>query len=127
VAPEEGQWKITPEGTQWLIEETKRLIEEKKLKETPPPPRTGTELEPELNRYRTDTEPITELKGTVPSQIDILRSIGESLGVGTEKGGGIPLDAIVYYVERTANLDDLTFVWNRLTEMDVPDPVKKRW
>jgi hypothetical protein len=62
----------------------------------------------------------------VPSQSDILREVGEKLAVGRKKGE-VQLDAIIYFVQMTANLDDLTSVWNRLTEMDVSNPVKKRW
>ncbi len=52
----------------------------------------------------------------VPSQADLFRAIGEKLGVGAKKGD-IRLDAITYYVQRTANLDNLSSVWNALTEM----------
>ncbi|MBU1066944.1 hypothetical protein KKE60_04120, partial [Patescibacteria group bacterium] len=63
---------------------------------------------------------------TVPSQADLFRSIGENLGVGAKKGD-VRLDAIIYYVQRTTNLDDLSSVWNALTEMGVANDVKKRW
>ena len=63
---------------------------------------------------------------TVPSQADLFRGIGERLGVGTKKGD-IRLDAITYYVQRTADLDNLSSVWNALTEMGIANDVKKRW
>jgi len=63
---------------------------------------------------------------TVPSQADLFWAIGEKLGVGTKKGD-IRLDAITYYVQRTADLDNLSSVWNALTEMGVANDVKKRW
>ena len=62
---------------------------------------------------------------TVPSQADLFRGICERLGVGTKKGD-IRLDAIIYYVQRTADLDNLSSVWNALTEMGVANDVKKR-
>ena len=60
------------------------------------------------------------------TQADLFRSIGEKLGVGSRKGD-IRLDAITYYVQRTADLDNLTSVWNALTEMGVASDVRKRW
>ena len=48
------------------------------------------------------------------------------MGFGSRKGD-IKLDAVVNYVERIANLDDLSSVWNALTEMGVANDVKKRW
>lgn len=67
-----------------------------------------------------------EITETVPSQSDLFKAIGEKLGVGARKGD-IRLDTITYYVLRTANLDNLTAVWNALTEMGVANDVKKRW
>lgn len=55
-----------------------------------------------------------EISETVPSQSDLFRFIGEKLGVGAKKGD-IRLDAITYYVQRTANLGNLSSVWNALT------------
>jgi hypothetical protein len=46
---------------------------------------------------------------TIPWQADLFRREGESLGVGTKKGD-IRLDAIVRYVERLSDLDDLNSV-----------------
>ena len=96
----EGQWKITPEGRDW--------IEGGEQKET---------------RKKEGEKETTE---TIPSQTDLFRSIGEKLGIGTRKGD-IRLDAIAYYVQRTANLDNLTSVWNALSEMGIANDVKKRW
>lgn len=72
------------------------------------------------------TSPKPKTIPTIPSQADLFRREGVSLGVGTRKGD-IHLDAIVRYVERMANLDDLSDVWNRLTEMGVDNNIKKRW
>jgi len=62
---------------------------------------------------------------TIPSQADPFRSEGELLGVGTRKGD-IQLEAIVKYIERVADLNDLDSVWNALTEMGVADNIKKK-
>ncbi|MBA7711777.1 hypothetical protein ES703_120743 [subsurface metagenome] len=101
---EEGQWKITAEGREWLESDGGREKGEK-----------------------------GEGKGkgeTVPTQADLFRDIGERLRIGIGRGGkqeGTPLDAIIYYVQRTADFDNLTSVWNALTEMGVANDVKKRW
>jgi hypothetical protein len=79
VAEEEGLWEITPDGTESLIEA--------KPKAQPKP--------------KPEPKPAVEEKGAVPSQVDILRSIGESLGVGAKKGE-VCLDVIIYYVQGTA-------------------------
>ncbi|GAG55748.1 unnamed protein product, partial [marine sediment metagenome] len=63
---------------------------------------------------------------TVPSQADLFKAEGQRIGFGTRKGD-IKLEAVVTYVERIADLDDLTSVWNALTEMGVATDVKKRW
>lgn len=47
----------------------------------------------------------------VPTQADLFRGIGERLRVGIgrgEKQEGTPLDAIIYYAQRTADLDNFT-------------------
>lgn len=101
----EGTWVITQEGRAWLeggAEGEKGESEGEKGK--------GKETLPE----------------TVPSQTDLFRSIGEKLGIGARKGD-IRLDAIAYYVQRTADLDNLTSVWNALSEMGIANDVKKRW
>lgn len=61
----------------------------------------------------------------VPSQVDIFKGIGDHLGVGTR--GDIKLSAVIYYLQYTADMDDLDSVWNALTEMGVAPDVKKRW
>ena len=66
----------------------------------------------------------------VPSKATILREIGERLGIRsdtTKKGEGATLDAIIYFVERTADMDNLTQVWNSVTQMGVPAHIIKRW
>ena len=100
----EGQWKITPEG--------RERIEGGEPKET--------------GKKEREKEEGKETTGTIPSQSDLFRSIGEKLGVGSRKGD-IRLDAIAYYVQRTADLDNLTSVWNALIEMGIASDVRKRW
>ena len=94
----EGQWKITDAGREWI--EGGAGGEKGK----------GGEIATE----------------TVPSQSDLFKSIGERFGVGGRKGD-VRLDTIIYYVQKTANLDDLVSVWNALSEMGVANDVKKRW
>lgn len=96
----EGQWKITDEGREWL--------------------ESGGEKETGKKDER------KEIGETVPSQADLFRAEGERIGFGSRKGD-IKLDAVVTYVERIADLDDLNSVWNALTEMGVANDVKKRW
>ena len=105
--PEKGFWQIEAEEK---LEVDKQIAQEAGSKE----------LEQEPGK------PPGETAGTIPSQSDLFRSIGEKLGVGSKKGD-IRLDAITYYVQRTANLDNLTSVWNALTEMGTAADVKKRW
>jgi len=62
---------------------------------------------------------------TLPSRSDSFKEIGEHLGIGTR--GDIKLDAVIYYLQRTADMEDLDAVWNALTEMGVVSDVKKRW
>ena len=62
---------------------------------------------------------------TLPSRADSFKEIGEHLGIGTR--GDIKLEAIIYYIQRTADMEDLDAVWNALTEMGVVSDVKKRW
>ena len=100
VAEVPGQWTITPEG--------RERIESGEPKET----------------ERKERE--KEIAETIPSQSDLFRSIGEKLGVGSKRGD-IRLDAVTYYVQRTANLDNLTSVWNAMTEMGIAADVRKRW
>jgi hypothetical protein len=70
----EGLWKLTDDGREWLESGASKV----KVK-----PSKG------------------EISGTVPLQSDLFRSIGERLGVGAKKGE-VRLDAIIYYVQRTA-------------------------
>jgi predicted transcriptional regulator len=96
-------------------EELERTTEEKHRREAQT--RTTEDMTEEV------TEEVTE---AIPSQADLFRSIGERLGVGKGKGE-VRLDAIIYYVSKTADLDDLNSVWNALAEMAVDNNVKKRW
>jgi len=66
----------------------------------------------------------------VPNQADILQYYGEKLRVGIGRGGkteGTPLDAIIFFVQQTADLNDLNSVWNAFTKMAVPSDIKRRW
>ena len=47
------------------------------------------------------------------------------MGVGAKKGD-VCLDTIVYYVQRCANLDDLSHIWNRLTKMGIANDVNRK-
>jgi len=89
-------YQINENGRQWVEAERERIASEQ---EEPPAGAPAAKVEAEI---------------TVPSQTDILREVGERLGVGRKKGD-IRLDAIIYYVQRTANLDNLSSVWNALT------------
>lgn len=62
----------------------------------------------------------------VATQAELFRSDGDLLAYGTRKGD-LTLDTIVRYVERVANLDDLDSIWNALTEIRIPNDLKKRW
>jgi len=106
---EKNLWAITEKGSEHLYN----------IEKEPPsqPPMMGSVTENKLPPETIDT---------IPAQSDIFRGIGERLGVGSKKGD-IRLDSIVYYVQRTANLDDLTSVWNSLTEMGVASDIRKRW
>ena len=116
----------------WLITDKGR-----KYIENPPVPSVRPlqpTLEPLTPTDRSDhppepplpVPPGEEQPDTVPSQADLFRAEGERLGFGSRKGD-IKLEAVVTYVERTADLDDLSSVWNALTEMGVANDVKKRW
>ncbi|GAJ02109.1 unnamed protein product, partial [marine sediment metagenome] len=113
-------YEITDKGREYLANPPEETEEEK------PEGTTGERHGRAAQRISTEdiTEEITE--ATVPSQADLFRAEGQRLGVGTRKGD-IKLDAIVNYVERVANLDNLSSVWNALTEMGVANDVKKRW
>jgi len=58
----------------------------------------------------TGTAQKTPQEGTIPSQAETFKAEGQRLGVDSRKGD-IKLDAIVTYVERTADLDNFTSVW----------------
>ncbi len=50
----------------------------------------------------------------IPSQADIFRSVAEQLNItkSAEAKGGTPLEGIINFVERPADLDDLNSLWN---------------
>jgi len=104
---DDGSWEITAAGRGYV--------------ESGGQPKSEPKAEPKP----TPTEP-TEVSDAVPSQADLFTGIGERLGVGGRKGD-VKLETIIYYVQRTADLDNLSSVWNALTEMGVANDVKKRW
>jgi len=83
----DGSWQITSDGRNYV--------------ESGGQPKAEPKPEPKPK----PTEP-TEISDTVPSQADLFRSIGENLGVGAKKGD-VRLDALIYYIQRTADLDNL--------------------
>ena len=107
----EGQWKITNEGREWLESSDRKNKGGNGTKNG-----TKSETKSETN----------ETSETVPSQADLFRAEGQRVGFGSRKGD-IKLDAVVNYVERIADLDDLTSVWNALTEMGVATNIKRTW
>ncbi len=50
-----------------------------------------------------------EDEGKIPSQADIFKSIAEQLSIAKAKDG-TPLSAIINYVQRTADLDNLNLI-----------------
>ena len=90
--PGKGLWQISDEGRQ----EVTRISEQ--TAKSSEQVASSKELEQE------SAKPHGETTDTIPSQSDLFRSIGEKLGVGARKGD-IRLDAIAYYVQRTADLD----------------------
>jgi len=91
VDKKEKTWQITEEGRQ--------IADNIQLPEVPPaePPAVTSTVRPTV-APKVPPEEITE---TIPSQADLFRGIGEKLGVGAKKGE-VRLDAIIYYVQRTA-------------------------
>jgi len=71
----EGEWVITPEGRE----------------------KSEANVEGKREGWGKGSEKGKETGETVPSQADLFRSIGENLGVGAKKGG-VPLDALIYYL-----------------------------
>jgi hypothetical protein len=117
----EKTWQITEEGN-----EIADNIELPKVPPTTPPTTASTTVSTTATTIPSTTPPEQETVEAIPSQADLFRSIGEKLGVGAKKGE-VALSAIIYYVSKTADLDDLNSVWNALTEMGVDNNVKKRW
>ncbi|MBA7468177.1 hypothetical protein ES707_03418 [subsurface metagenome] len=111
----------------WLITENgKKYIEHPPVPSIPPTPTPSTTVSTPPSTPPTVEPPTEEPTVTIPSQSDLFRKEGDLLGVGAKKGS-ISLDVIVQWVERTADLDNLTSVWNALTEMGVANDIKKRW
>ena len=121
---DDGSWEITTGGRDYVesggqpkaepTAETKAESIAESAAESAAEPKAEPKAEP------------TEVGEAVPSQADLFTGIGERLGVGGRKGD-VKLEAIIYYVQRTADLDNLSSVWNALTEMGVANDVKKRW
>ena len=87
--PEKGKnrYQITRKGEELLA---------KPPEEIPPPPKVPKD------------------DSVIPSQADIFRSIAEQLSISKaeEAKGGTPLEGIINFVERTADMDDLNSLWN---------------
>ncbi|MBA7633428.1 hypothetical protein ES703_40994 [subsurface metagenome] len=114
-------YQITQNGRQWVEAERQRIASEQ---EEPP---AGAPAAAAPAGAPAAAAPAAKVEGeTVPSQTDILREVGERLGVGRKKGE-IQLDTITYFVQTTADLNDLSSVWNALTKMNVANDVKRRW
>ena len=116
---ERNLWRVTDKGAEYLSNLGKQPLSQQHVTETVP---QGKPL-PIVVTGKPEPLETTE---TIPSQSDIFRREGELLGVGGKKGE-IHLDTIVSWVQRTANLNDLSSIWNALTEMNVANDVKKRW
>lgn len=113
-------YKITDRGREYLKNPPEGSKEEQTLRA-----KAGGGVE-----QHTLTPATTTPEVVVPSQADLFRDIGERLHIGIGRSGkqeGTPLDAVIYYVQRTANLDNLSSVWNALSEMGVASDVRKRW
>ena len=61
-----------------------------------------------------------EGKGKIPSQADIFRSVAEQLSMSKAKEAkeGTPLEGIINFVERTADVDDLNSLWNSVKPIE---------
>ena len=103
---DQNLWAVTDAGRDYLEEQKQPTVSQTPVTGTAQKPPPGGE--------------------TVPSQADLFKAEGQRIGFGTRKGD-IKLEAVVTYVERIADLDDLNSVWNALTEMGVATDVKKRW
>lgn len=112
---DQNTWQITDKG-----KETAATIQVSEVQL----PEAGGKRQQQLQPVGTSGKPQETL--TFPSQLDTFRSEGELLAVGSKKGE-IPIDTIVKWVERMADLDDLDSIWNALTGLAIPDHIKKRW
>ena len=72
---------------------------------------TETVTKTVLPQPPTPEEKETEVEPAITSQSDIFRSVAEQLSISKQKDG-TPLSAIINYVQRTADLDDLNSLWN---------------
>ncbi len=124
-------YQITDEGREYLTNPP--TVEELEAKVTAADSRLGQQSKTEpgqQSRTGPGQEPVTDGPPIIPAQSDLFRDIGERLRIGVGRSGkseGTPLDAVVYYVQRTADLDNLSSVYNALTEMGIANDVKKRW
>jgi len=74
-------------------------------------PVTKTVTKTVLPQPPTPEEKETEVEPAITSQSDIFRSVAEQLSISKQKDG-TPLTAVVCYLQRTADLDDLNSLWN---------------
>jgi len=103
-------YQITENGRQWVEAEHERIESIAREQKKPPAasPAAGAPAAAPAAKVEAVLEP-SEGTETVPSQSDSFRSIGEKLGVGKGKGE-VRLDAIIYYVQRTPDLDNLSLI-----------------
>ncbi len=118
-------YQMNENGRQWVEAERERIASIPSEQEEPPAGAPAAAA-PAVARVAGAPAAKVEAEITVPSQADILREVGEKLAVGRKKGE-VQLDTIIYFVQMTANLNDLTSVWNALTKMNVPGDIERRW
>jgi hypothetical protein len=119
---ENNLWEVSEKGKSYLEE----VLSQQSVTGTVTEEVTGVTGKPKTvvtggPKLPETTEPI------VLTQADHLREIGKRLAIGTGPKEAVKLDAIIYYVQNTANLYDLTSVWNALSEMRIANDVKKTW
>jgi len=81
---------------------------------TPKGTQKGTEVNPPHTPAPEEKTEAEKKEGLIPSQADIFRSIADQLSISKaeEAKGGASLSAIVNFVERTADMDDLNSLRN---------------
>lgn len=122
--PEMKFYSITDNGREWMKNPPQKVEKEQTEKAEQ---ESGARERSEREKRKIGAEPPkTPTEGDVPSQSDTFREFGERMGIGAGKEG-VKLDAIMYYLGKTADFDDPVSIWNGLTEMGVDLNVRKRW